>query len=325
MSDPLDDRAGPARIHALAAAGLLDAAAVERAMTLADRRATGDSWYRFARVQLILLGVVLAVVGAIFFIAANWDALPPGLRIGLAAATMAAATLAGGWIGLDRLSGRAAALAGGLLFGPLMALVGQIYQTGADAYALFLAWSLVLVGYALATRFSGAWATALALGVTTAYLWTDQALASNPFERPGLWVSLGVAAATAAIALVRRPGPRDPVHAIAVTVAWLVTFGHGAAAIATDVDGRGVALLWALALPVALLVIGRQRGDDGLTRLGAAMLLGLLAVLEGKIVFDEMDMREAGLLVMGFLLIVQGYLGGRWLLRRHHPGSGGAA
>lgn len=323
MSDPLDDRAGPARLHALAAVGVLDPQALERAMATIERRATGESWYRFARVQLVLLGVVLAVVGAIFFVAANWDAFPPGLKLALAAAVMAGTTLAGGWIGLDRLSGRAAALAGGLMFGPLMALVGQIYQTGADAYALFLAWSLVLVGYALATHFSGAWATALALGVTTAYLWTDQALGSDPSESPGLWVSLGVAAATAAIALVRRPGPRDPVHMIAVVVAWLVTFGHGAAAIVADIEGRGVALLWSLALPVAFILRGRQRDDLGLVRLGAAMLLGLLAVLEGRIVFEDLEMREGGLLVMGLLLIGQGYLGGQWLLRR--PAAGGAA
>ena len=85
MSDPLDSRAGPLRLHALAGAGLLGPDALARAMTLIDRRATGESWYRFARVQLLLLGAVLAVVGVIFFVAANWDIFTPALKLGLAA------------------------------------------------------------------------------------------------------------------------------------------------------------------------------------------------------------------------------------------------
>lgn len=316
MSDPLDARAGAIRLHALAGAGLLGPAALARAMQLIDRRGTGESWYRFARVQLLLLGAVLAVVGAIFFVAANWDLFPPALKLGLAAAAMAAATLAGGWIGLDRLTGRVVALAGGLLFGPLMALVGQIYQTGADPWGLFGAWSLVLVAYALATRFSGAWVTALLLAVTTAYLWIDQALGSDPSESPGLWVSLAVAAATTAIALVRPE--RGATGNVAVAIAAIVTFGHGAVALLTrQLDGAQLAALaWSIGQPLAMLNLGRARADLALVRLGAALLLGLLAVAEGRLIFDVLDLEIGGLLIMGVLLIVQGSAVSHWLLGR---------
>lgn len=324
VSDPLDGHPHAVRLHALAGAGLLGPEALARALELAGRRPTADGWYRFARFQLIILGTVLVVVGAIFFIAANWDLFTPKVRIGLAAAAMTVATLAGGWIGLSKLSGRAAALAGGLLFGPLMALVGQVYQTGADAFELFLAWSIVMVGYALATRFAGAWICALLLGVVTAYLWIDQALGSDPSEPPGLWVSLAVAAATSALALagrVRRPAGGDPLGAVALVIGWLVTFMHGVIAIV----GRGwpapqlLALAWSIGQPIALLTIGARVGDRGASRLGAALLFGLLAVAEGKLIFDVMNFKEEGLLFMGLLLIGQGYLGGLWLLPRKRP------
>lgn len=315
MSDPL---AGPplvVRLHALAGAGLLGPEALTRALELVGRRPGAEAWYRFARFHLIILGTVLAVAGAIFFVAANWDIFTPQARIGLAAAAMAVTTLAGGWIGLSKLSGRAAALAGGLLFGPLMALVGQVYQTGADAFELFLAWSLVLSAYAVATRFAGAWITALLLGVVTVYLWIDQALGSNPFETPGLWASLAGVAALTVLALVRRQRRgAEAIGEVALLLAWLIGFAHGAGAIVVRhwPAGQPIALLLALAQAVAMVVIGKQLRDFRLERLGVAYLFGLLTVAEGKFVFDTLDLEVGGLLVMGLLLSVQGYLGGQW-------------
>ncbi|WAS98777.1 DUF2157 domain-containing protein [Nannocystis punicea] len=328
MSDPL---AGPplaVRLHALAAAGVLEPAALERGLELIGRKPTADAWYRFARFHLIILGTVLVVAGAIFFVAANWDVFSPQTRIGLAAAAMAAATLAGGWIGLDRLSGRAAALAGGLLFGPLLALVGQVYQTGADAFELFLAWSAVLAGYALATRFVGAWITALLLAVVTTYLWIGQALGSHPFATPGLWVSLAGGAALTALGLHRRAGrgASDAIGAVALGLGWCIGFAHGATAIGIDgwPSGQPLALLLALAQPVVMLQLGRRIGDFGLERLGVAALFGLLTVAEGKLVFDVLNAKVGGLLIMGLLLSVQGYVGGEWFRARRSRGEDAA-
>jgi hypothetical protein len=113
----------------------------------ADRAAAdAESWYRFARVQMLLLGASLAAVGAGFFVAANWDELTAYTRMGMLAALMTAVTLLAARLGLHSLSGRVAALLGGLGFGPLMALVGQTYQTGADAWQLFAAWSAGAAG-----------------------------------------------------------------------------------------------------------------------------------------------------------------------------------
>lgn len=320
MSDPLDDRASAMRLHALAGAGLIGPDALARALEQIGRRPTVDSWYRFARVQLILLGTALAVVGAIFFVAANWDDLPPHVRLGLAAAAMSGATVAGGWIGLDKLTGRAAALAGGLLFGPLMALVGQIYQTGADAWELFFAWSLVLGAYALATRFAGAWVCTLVLVTVTTYLYIGQALDCGPIEKPGLWVSLLLSVAMTTVALAcRLRGVADLVAGVALAIGALIGLMHGVAAIVVDEapGAQEVALLWSIAQGVLLVALGLGRLRDlSLVRSGAGLLLALLAVWEGKIIFDDLDMDEGGLFFMGLLLIVQGYFGSRLLLRR---------
>ena len=65
-----------------------------------------------------------------------------------------------------------------------------------------------------------------------------------------------------------------------------------------------------------MLLLGRRLGDLGLERGGAAFLFGLLTVAEGKLIFDVLDARVGGLLIMGVLLSLQGYVGGEWFRAR---------
>lgn len=314
MSDPLHARAAALRLHALAAAGLLDARALARGLELVGRHPDAEAWYRFARVHLILLGAALASVGAVFFVAANWDALPAAARIAVAALAVAASTVAGGWIGLERLSGRAAALAGGLLFGPLMALVGQIYQTGADAWELFAAWSAVLLAFAAATRFAGAWITAMVLSVVTAYLWIFQRVGDELFEAPELVYSLGVSAALTAIVVLARGGAA--LRGVAAALGGLIAFLHGLGGIFIEIGSAAsmVALAWSIGQPLVVRgALGARRGGD---RWAAVHLLGLLAFFEGRVIFVDAEAKEGGLLALGLLLIGQGYLVSKLLLAR---------
>jgi uncharacterized membrane protein len=315
-NDPLDGPVDALKLHALAGAGLLDARALAWALARIGRRPTAETWYRFARVQLLILGASLVAVGAVFFVAANWDGLSPHARMGLLAALMAGATLSAGWLGLSTLSGRAAALLGGLGFGPLMALYGQTYQTGADAWELFAAWTLVLAAYALVIRFSGAWITALLLAHVAAVLWFDQAWGVD-WEDGGVLALTAIAAADWGLGVaLRRRGRAWPVAVLALTLAELLALGLGSVALVAKFDhgAHAVALLWAL-VQAGLSIALFARRDPHLLR-GAAMVLGgLLIVLEGRVIFDDLDMREAGLLLMGLLILAQGWLFGRWLLR----------
>lgn len=318
--DPLELRPGALRLHALAAEGLLSPAALERALALTGRRPSVDTWYGFARVQLILLGTALAAVGAVFFVAANWEAIGPRTRMGLLAALMAGCTLAGGWIGLSRLSGRAAALAGGLLAGPLLALVGQTYQSGADAWELFGAWGVVMAAYALACRFAGAWALTLVLALVTLYLWIDQGLDSSPFKTPGLWASLAGSIALWSTSLaLGRAGEHRGLAWLAWLASACVAFGHGAAAIVDDhrTGAALLGLLWgALHYTLTALAFPRATGQATYLRAGVGFGVGLVVILEGELIFDVLDLEEGGLLLMGCLLIAQGYYIGQALLQR---------
>ena len=330
--DPLAVPADALKLHALAAAGLIDAPALAWALTQIGQRPRVDSWYRFARVQLLLLGASLVAVGTGFFVAANWDELSAFTRMGLIAALMTATTLLAARLGLQTLSGRVAALLGGLGFGPLMALVGQTYQTGADAYELFLAWTLVLSVYALVIRFAGAWIVALVLAHTTAWLWAYQVYAEMPLEGVGLVTSTLLSlvgwGAAAALELYSRPaaneGRRVVLNFMFMT-AQLVALAVGSAAIVDRgfTGAHQFALLWSLTVAgLGVWLFTRVRPDLARVRGSVLVAAGLLAVAEGKLIFDVLDLRELGMLMMGTLLIVQGWWFGSWLLHLRMPGDG---
>nr|HMN80257.1 DUF2157 domain-containing protein [Burkholderiaceae bacterium] len=65
---------------------------------------------------------------------------------------------AGGWyLGLTRTAGRALLTLAIVLIGPLLALFGQTYQTGADTFELFRGWALLALPWTLASCFAPAW------------------------------------------------------------------------------------------------------------------------------------------------------------------------
>ncbi|MBK9753505.1 MAG: DUF2157 domain-containing protein [Nannocystis sp.] len=333
--DPFDPLEGPAsalKLHALAAAGLIDGRALAWALAQIGARPAADTWYRFARTQLLLLGASLVAVGTGFFVAANWDTLSAYTRMGMIAALMTVATLVSARLGLHSLSGRVAALLAGLGFGPLMALVGQTYQTGADAWELFAAWTVVLSVYALVIRFAGAWIVAIALVHVTALLWLDQALGGSPYEGFGLVLCTGLSLLGWVLGVALHAAPpregRRTVMAFALGLSQLIALAVGATAIVGA--GWSSVQLIALAWPLALAGLGvcwftRVRPDLAQVRGSVLVAAGLLAVAEGKLIFDVWDLEEGGLLLMGLLLIGQGWLFGRWLLHLRLDDADGEA
>lgn len=113
-------------------------------------------WRRFLTLFLSLLGFLALVAGVIFFIAWNWAAMPKMVKFALVELLIIALAVVVWWRWYDRVS-RAALLALGLSFGGLFALYGQIYQTGADSWELFRAWTLVLLPLALIGRQNALW------------------------------------------------------------------------------------------------------------------------------------------------------------------------
>lgn len=123
-------------------AGLIDAAAVDRIRTWeAEHRRPLGLW------ALIGLGALTIGLGILSLVAANWDAIPGELRLGLHLALMAASAVYL-WRYLSRAGGSdhfsdgllfVAALLGLSFFGHL----GQVYQTASPLWQPLLVWLLL--------------------------------------------------------------------------------------------------------------------------------------------------------------------------------------
>lgn len=94
---------------------------------------------------LQVIGLALIAASFLYLIAANWLMLPQAIQLAIPLLLLLLSAGASvyfaehSWIqqSLDALSG--------LLLGLSLAVIGQVYQTGADSYLLFLVWALLLL------------------------------------------------------------------------------------------------------------------------------------------------------------------------------------
>jgi uncharacterized membrane protein len=133
-----------------------------------------EAWQKFLKLFLISLGIGLTVSGIIFFFAYNWAALPKFAKIGLTEVLVIATT---GLTFLPKISSNIRNIiltAAAALVGALFAVFGQVYQTGADAYDFFLAWTLFITLWVIISDFAPLWLLYVILINTTLVLYSQQ-------------------------------------------------------------------------------------------------------------------------------------------------------
>lgn len=336
--DPLDVPATPAVLRALGATGALPAPALERALAAIDARPDRGTWHRFAHSRLLLVGACLCAAGVVFFVAANWSALHAWVRMGLVAGVLTLAAIAAGGLGLRNLPGGAALLLSGLLFGPLMAIYGQTYQTGADAWELFALWAAVFTVHAALARFGVTWVAWLILVHTAALLFISQTF-SGEIVAGDQAVAVAVLAVADAVLIAFAhaflAGSEGALLARFAATAGLglLTSVVALAAVELDLeDGQWPSLvLLPLAWAAMAAIYRRRRPDLFMLFLLAVSVLVVASCLTGHVIFEILDADEFGFWLMGFLVCGEVWLLTRWLLhwRRVHQaleaGAAGAA
>lgn len=138
-----------------------------RLKQLAALDAPPPSLLRYLPFGLAVLSAVLVGLGIVFWVAANWDALPRSLRFILLEAIVLA-TLVGAWrfpVARVPLS-----LLGFIACGGLFAYFGQTYQTGADPWQLFALWAALTLPLCLGVRHDVLWVSWVIVALTAAQL-----------------------------------------------------------------------------------------------------------------------------------------------------------
>lgn len=155
-----------------------DSSPLSRQALYADKK----QWNQFLSVFLLAVGVGFTVAGIIFFFAYNWDELPKFAKLGIVEVLLIASVLLATFTRWNKLVKQILLTGATFLIGTLFAVFGQIYQTGADAYDLFLGWTLFTILWAVAIRFAPLWLTFIGLLCTTIWLYNIQIANTNSWE-----------------------------------------------------------------------------------------------------------------------------------------------
>lgn len=313
--DPLEQPARPERVAALD----LPEAARARALDLAGEGPDLATWRALLRGLLLYAGAGLVLAGVVCFFAFNWQGLHRFAKFALAALGILACA-GGAWrLGLARAAAKVLLLAACALVGVWLAIHGQAYQTGADAYELFRGWALLVLPWVLLARFQGLWTFWLLLLNLWLGLWWDQAGPEQETLLPAAFAALNGAAW-----VLRELGePRLPwltgrwlprLLALATLAALLLP------ALAALAGGRADYVVPA-AFVLALLQVALfrwLRRDLFLVTLGLAALIALLTTALGRLLLKNWLARDGAcgaVLLLGLLLTAQVGGAAAWLRR----------
>ncbi len=151
-----------------------------------------SKWGLWASYFLSIIGSALILVGIIYFFAFNWSKVPIMAKFALVESTILICLACAFWRGIDRLSGKLFLLSASVLVGVFLAVFGQIYQTGADAYQLFMGWAALIFGWVLLSQFAALWIIWLTIMNLFICLYWDQAVFPSHQSEAFIFSILGV-------------------------------------------------------------------------------------------------------------------------------------
>lgn len=137
-------------------------------------------WKKFIQILMLALGIGFAATGIVFFFAFNWNAIGKTPKL---ITTQLLIAIPIGLSFLKRFSEttQKTLVAGAcVMIGVFFAVYGQIYQTGANAYEFFMAWSVFSVLWVITSRFLPLWA--LFTGIN--FLWLVFYMNQTSFDVP---------------------------------------------------------------------------------------------------------------------------------------------
>jgi len=135
-----------------------------------------SAWSLFLKYFLLSLGIGFIVVGVVFFFAYNWDSLSKTVKLGLVEGLLITTVIATLLLYNHPVLKKIVLTGAAALVGVLFAVFGQIYQTGANAYDFFLAWTLFISLWVLVANFPATWLLYVVLINTTFTLYVEQVM-----------------------------------------------------------------------------------------------------------------------------------------------------
>lgn len=121
---------------------------------------TPETWRRFFTQFSAIAGVIALVLALVFFIAYNWMDMGKMGKFGLVEAALTLSIVGYAVLAYKRrypLGQQLLLLVASILTGSLLALIGQVYQTGADSWQLFFSWAILIIPWVIIARLPALW------------------------------------------------------------------------------------------------------------------------------------------------------------------------
>ncbi len=163
---PVDERV----VHRLWLAGALPRERYQPALRLAR---DDGFWRRWGERAVLALASGHLLAGVLFFFAFNWQDLTPFAKLAALQGGVVVAALGSRLPILPELVRETLLIAATVLVGVLLAVFGQIFQTGADAWQLFAAWAALTLPWVLTGRSAGHWLVWMVVVQTAVLTYVD--------------------------------------------------------------------------------------------------------------------------------------------------------
>jgi len=311
INNPLDKKADLKTIRKLYQDGFIKPEAFQAAQAVL--RSPAD-WFIWAGQLLLFIGSALVLSGIIFFFAYNWDKMGRFYKLGLLEGLILACAVSSQWLWRKKLEAKVLLLSAAVLVGVLMAVYGQIYQTGADAYELFTGWAALIFGWVLVCEFAALWFVWLViLNTGLIFYWVQVGHPAHEYSYELLWLAL--AGLNGAALIFRELGALAKLEWL--NGRWLRIILFMALLLALSipttqliVDWHVTGILW-LSAGIWIVAAGlgywlyRFRWLDFLV-LGLIVMNAcyLLITLIGKNLFDYVEHEEAGTYLLMAMIIL---------------------
>ena len=132
--------------------------------------ASAQQWKEFGYYALLICGVGFLVSGIGFFFAFNWDQMTATVKFSIVGLGIVLSAYGAITSRVKEAINKISLVATSVLIGVLLAVFGQTYQTGANAYDLFLTWLIVITPLTLVSQSTYQWLFFSILANTTLIL-----------------------------------------------------------------------------------------------------------------------------------------------------------
>lgn len=261
-----------------------------------------EAWQKFIKLFLISLGAGLTVSGIIFFFAYNWAELPKFAKIGLTEILVISTTALAVFPKINSNTRNIILTGAAALVGVLFAVFGQVYQTGADAYDFFLAWTIFITLWVTISNFAPLWLLYMILINTTLILYSEQVAKWNESIIILLLFALNTVTLAGSLLLVYYKKLNIPswfTNILSLAVVSISTFG-----LCLDfVDSHKTLLSFLIPLTIVTYTLGIWYGFKTKNSIYFALIPLSIVIITCSLLFKIGDSEGIFLLVFLFVIV----------------------